>query len=82
MTQHQKFHKAQQVTQQLAALSSEVGMEEFEERLAQMKVLRDEWARGGKVTLSSTLTSTVHTCEHIVVIVIKKYYDGIIYLYV
>ena len=47
-------------------------MEEFEERLAQMKVLRDEWARGGKVTLSSTLTSTVHTYEHIVVIIIKK----------
>ena len=67
LTQHQEFHKAQQVTQQLAALSSEVGMEEYEECLAQMRVLMDEWAKGGKVTLSSTLTSAVHTCEHMVI---------------
>ena len=70
MTQHQKFHKAQQVTQQLAALSSDAGMEEFEEHLSQMKVLWDEWARGGKVTLSFILTFIVDTCEHIVIIVI------------
>ena len=61
LTQHQKFHKAQQVTTQLAALASEVGMDEFEGRLAQMRLMRDEWARGGKVTLT---TSTVGTRKH------------------
>ena len=62
LSQHQKFHKAQQVTQQLAALASEVGMDESEECLAQMRLLRDEWAKGGRATLT---TSTVHTCKHI-----------------
>ena len=62
LTQHQKFHKAQQVTQQLTTLASEVGMDEFEARLAQMRLLRDEWARGGRVTLT---TSTVHIRKHI-----------------
>lgn len=61
LTQHQNFHKAQQVTTQLAALASEVGMDEFEGRLAQMRLMRDEWARGGKVTLT---TSTVGTRKH------------------
>ena len=61
LTQHQKFHKAQQVTTQLAALASEVGMDEFEGRLAQMRLMRDEWAKGGKVTLT---TSTVGTRKH------------------
>ena len=61
LTQHQKFHKAQQVTTQLAALASEVGMDEFEGQLAQMRLMRDEWARGGKVTLT---TSTVGTRKH------------------
>ena len=60
LTQHQKFHKAQQITQ-LASLASEVGMDEFEGWLAQMRLMRDEWARGGKVTLT---TSTVHTRKH------------------
>ena len=61
LTQHQKFHKAQLITTQLAALASEVGMDEFEGRLAQIRLMRDEWARGGKITLT---TSTVHTCKH------------------
>jgi hypothetical protein len=61
LTQHHKFHKAQQVTTQLAALASEVGMDEFEGRLAQIRLIRDEWAKGGKVTLT---TPTVHTRKH------------------
>ena len=54
LTQHQKFHKAQQVTIQLAALASEVGMDEFEGRFAQMRLMRDEWAKGGQVTLTTS----------------------------
>ena len=58
LTQHQKFHKAEQVTQQLAALASEVGMDEFQQRLAQMRLLRDTWAKGGTITLKTSDVDT------------------------
>lgn len=46
LSQHQKFHKAQVVTQDLASLASEVGMGEFRERYALLKKLRGTWAEG------------------------------------
>ena len=46
-TRLKKFHKAEQVTQQLA---SEVGMDEFQQRLPQMWLLRDTWAKSGTIT--------------------------------
>ena len=61
LTQHQKFHKAQVVTQQLATLCSEVGMDEFQERLTLISVLKDEWAKGEKVSLS--VKPAIATCK-------------------
>lgn len=40
LSQHQKFHKAQIVAQELSSLASEVGMPEFEERLTVLNVYR------------------------------------------
>ena len=53
LSQHQKFHRAQQVTHQLAALCSEGGMEEYEERLALLQLLEEKWSNGHKVTLQT-----------------------------
>ena len=44
--QHQKFHKAKYVIDQLPALASEVGMDEFMERLEVLEQLKDVWTRG------------------------------------
>ena len=57
LNQHQKFHKAQQVTQQLATLCSEVSMDKFKECLSLLNMLRDEWAKGIKMALSGPPTS-------------------------
>lgn len=51
LSQHQKFRKAQIVSQELASLASEVGMVEFEEKLSILRELRDIWAAGGKATI-------------------------------
>lgn len=60
LSQHQKFHKAQIVAQELSSLASEVGMPEFEERLTVLKSLRDLWAHGEKAVIVETGTSA-HT---------------------
>ena len=57
LSQHQKFHKATKVTQKLASLASEGGMDQFNERFGLLKRLRDEWASGGRVVLSSITIS-------------------------
>ena len=54
LSQHQKFHKAQEVTVQLATLTSEVGMEEYRDRLMLLKQLKDKWANGEDVSLTSS----------------------------
>lgn len=46
LSQHQKFHKSHVVAQELASLASEVGMSEFQSRLAVLKDLRGIWAKG------------------------------------
>ena len=46
LTQHQKFHKAKCSIDQLPALASEVGMEEFLEHMDVLEQLRDTWTRG------------------------------------
>ena len=44
--QHQKFHRAHKLPQELASLASEVGMAAFERRLDAMKMLKDSWTKG------------------------------------
>ena len=55
MNQHQKYHKAKEVTSQLASLTSEGGMDQFRARLVLLKTLRDRWTRGDEVTLGCCL---------------------------
>ena len=52
LSQHQKFHKCQIVTQQLASLASEVGMAEFDQRFHLLKTLKDAWANGKMAVVS------------------------------
>ena len=51
LDQHQKFHKAKYVIDQLPALTSEVGMDEFMERLEVLEQLKDVWTRGGSAVV-------------------------------
>lgn len=51
MNQHQKYHKAKDVTLQLASLASEGGMDQFKARLALLRILRDRWTKGEEVML-------------------------------
>ena len=51
MTAHQKFREAEKAVRSLPSLASEVGMTEYEERLALLKDLRDIWAAGGTAIL-------------------------------
>ena len=51
LTQHQKFHKAKCLIDQLPALASEVGMEEFLEHMDVLEQLRDIWTRGGNAVV-------------------------------
>lgn len=50
LSQHQKYHKAQQLALEMATVVSEVGMNEFKSRLTQMKLLIDKWKSGESVT--------------------------------
>lgn len=61
LTQHQKFRKAKTIIEQLPALASEVGMEEFMERMNVLSQIKDIWARGGKVTVTDQST---FSCEN------------------
>ena len=51
LNQHQKFHKAKYLIDQLPALASEVEMEEFLERMDVLEQLRDIWTRGGNAVV-------------------------------
>ena len=53
LSQHQKFCKAQLVTQELSSLSSEVGMMEVRERLSVLEQLRDIWNAGGNAVIQN-----------------------------
>ena len=53
LSQHQKFRTAHIVMQELSALTSEVGMAEFELRVSLLKQLRDIWAAGGTAVLEA-----------------------------
>ena len=64
LSQHQKFHKAQEVAVQLATLTSEVGMEEYHDRLLLLKLLKDKLANGENVSLSS---SNISMSMHLIV---------------
>lgn len=57
LSQHQKYHKAHQVALQLATVASEVGAEEFEARLQQLKLLRDKWSNGESVLVTLATSS-------------------------
>ena len=69
LSQHQTFHKAQKVALELATVASEVGNDEFEYRLTQMKLLKDKWMNGENVTLVSSNNS----CKSYNVIIIYVY---------
>ena len=47
-----KFHKAREVAMELATLTSEVGMDEYHDHLALLRLLKDKWANGENVTLT------------------------------
>ena len=51
LSQHQKFHKANLLAQELASLASEVGMTAFERRLDVMKSLKESWSKGKDVAI-------------------------------
>ena len=51
LNQHQKFHKAKHLIDQLPALVSEVGMDEFVERIEVLEKLKDVWERGGNASI-------------------------------
>ena len=51
LSQHQKFRKSQIISQELASLASEVGMNQFKQRFMLLKTLRDTWANGQEATL-------------------------------
>lgn len=53
LSQHQKFHAAHIVAQELSTLTSEVGMAGFELHLSLLKQLRDIWATGGTAVLEA-----------------------------
>ena len=63
LSQHQKFNQCQIVTQELASLASEVGMPDFQSRLAILKNLRDIWAKGeiAVVSVSQDHSSGIQT---------------------
>ena len=52
LSQHQKFHKAIKVAQEIGSLASEVGMAEFRRRYDVLKTLRDAWMNGKEVLVS------------------------------
>jgi len=47
LSQHEKFRKANSVTQKLATLASEVSMKEFNSRLACLEEIKRIWEQGG-----------------------------------
>ena len=49
LSQHQKFHKAIKVAQEIGSLASEVGMAEFRRRYNVLKTLRNAWMNGKEV---------------------------------
>lgn len=51
MSQHQKFHRTQVVTNKICSLTSEVSMGEFEERYSLLKQLESHWSKGNAVIL-------------------------------
>ena len=52
LSQHQKFHKAIKVAQEIGSLASEVGMAEFRRRYNVLKTLRDAWMNGKEVLVN------------------------------
>lgn len=52
LSQHQKFHRAIKLTQEIGSLASEVGMSEFRRRYDVLKTLRDAWLNGKEVLIS------------------------------
>ena len=52
LSQHQKFHKAIKVAQEIGSLESEVGMAEFRRRYNVLKTLRDAWMNGKEVLVN------------------------------
>lgn len=52
LSQHEKFRKAKSIIDQLPSLASEVGMDEFLERVNTLDKLREIWARGGRVIVT------------------------------
>ena len=52
LSQHQKFHKAIKVAQEIGFLASEVGMAEFRRRYDALKTLRHAWMNGKEVLVS------------------------------
>ena len=51
LSQHEKFRKANHVTQKLASLASEVSMKEFNVRLACLEEITKIWERGGYLSV-------------------------------
>ena len=64
-----KHYKAQKVASELTTVASEVGNDEFEYRLTQMKLLRDKWMNGE----NDTLVSSNNSCKSCNVIIIYVY---------
>lgn len=68
LSQHQKFHAACIVAQELSTLTSEVGMAEFELHLSLLKQLHEIWATGGTAVLEAVPSQAsgefiyLHTC--------------------
>ena len=69
LSQHQKFHKAQEVAVQLATLTSEVGKEEYPDCLTLLKLLNDKLANEQNVSLySSSIGKSLIPCTCLLII--------------
>ena len=65
LSQHDKFRRAKAIIEQLPSLASEVGMDEFKERMDVMKQLHSIWARGGKAVVTKEVASSRQCFEMI-----------------
>ena len=59
--QHDKFRRVQAIIEQLLSFATEVGMNEFKERMDIMEQLCSIWARGGRAVVTEEVASS-HQC--------------------
>ena len=59
LSSHQKYSRVFRIATSLASLGAEVGMQEFEERLATLQELHDQWTSGKNITSTASVESVM-----------------------